>query len=557
MNFDFIIVGGGSAGCTLAARLTQDPATRVLLVEAGRNVAPGSEPADIADIYASSYFNKKYMWPGLKAHWRTRASSPAITYDQARVLGGGSSVMGMIALRGTPADYDEWETLGAVGWGWNSVEPFFRKLETDLDGPRGLHGHDGPIPIRRLSREEWPPLAAAAGAFGDSRSLPFVADMNTDFRDGYGMQPISSTQERRATAATCYLNEQVRRRPNLKILTDTEVTRVMFESCKAVGIETLEGKTQGRFLAREIILSAGAIHTPVLLMRSGVGDGHTLQDAGIALTANKTAVGRNLQNHAILFLALNLGRDSRQARSLRPHPTAGFRFTAPSSLAGSSDMYMNVHSKSSWSPLGEQVANVAPILLKPTSRGKVSLAGGVPLVEFNFLDTKEDRRRIGEGFRFAADFVLSDFARGHYRTAFPVRFTDRLRRLNARNSANAHKAAIIARMFDMVPGLARLVFTAGSDGTAALERLADHEAALARHVVDNIGGMYHVAGTCRMGVAGDPDAVTASDGKVHGLEGLRVCDASLMPTLPRGNTNIPTIMLAEKIATSIVDSRRG
>ena len=154
-NFDYIIVGGGSAGCVMANRLSARSGTSVLLLEAGQDAPPGQEPTDILDTYPSSYYNKSYMWPALKVHWRERHNSPATGFDQGRIIGGGSSVMGMVALRGTPDDYDEWERLGASGWGWDGVLPYFRRLEHDLDFSGDLHGDDGPTP-RRSARTSIP-----------------------------------------------------------------------------------------------------------------------------------------------------------------------------------------------------------------------------------------------------------------------------------------------------------------------------------------------------------------------------------------------------------------
>lgn len=254
MDFDYIIVGGGSAGSVLANRLSARSANKALVCEAGEDTPPGKEPSEVLDSYpGTAYLNNRFLWKDLKVSTEVvshnndpTAPKPRLRkYEQARVLGGGSSINGQMANRGAPTDYDEWHARGATGWKWDNVLPYFKKLERDLDFDDEWHGKDGPIPVRRVPETQWPGHAKALAAAFKSNGYKYLSDQNGKFEDGYFPITISNANEQRVSASIGYLNAAVRQRPNLTISTHTQVTALLFEDLKCVGVKALvNGRTQ-------------------------------------------------------------------------------------------------------------------------------------------------------------------------------------------------------------------------------------------------------------------------------------------------------------------------
>src|SRR6266508_4573132 len=390
-----------------------------------------------------------------------------------------------------------------------------------------LHGRDGPVPIRRTKPEDWAPLSKAVYAFAQERQIPFIADMNADFRDGYGAVPMSNWPHKRASAAICYLDTAVRARGNLTIVNGAIATGLLFDGRGVVGVTArIDGKER-ELRGREIILSAGGVHSPAFLMRSGIRPAGRLRELGIEVRADLPGVGENLSNHAIIFIGLLQRRNQRQTKSVRPHPMTALRYSSGLSDAPPTDMYINVQCKTSWSPLGFQVANLAPTLLKPMARGRVSLTArdAPPCVEFNFAGHELDLKRFMQGFRRAVEILAHEKVRAMSGVTFPVKFSDRLRRLNRLSTRNKVQSALIAKLIDLVPAVAGPIFSTLADRRVDLQTLIKDDDALAEHIRENVAGTFHPVGTCRMGAPNYREAVTDTAGRVLGIAGLRVVDA--------------------------------
>jgi 5-(hydroxymethyl)furfural/furfural oxidase len=558
-EIDYLIVGGGAAGCVLANRLSEKRETRVLLVEAGKDLTPGTEPADVRSVFPLAAFNERYMWPDTRVHWRSKTDSPALPFPQGRVMGGSSTIMGMWALRGVPGDYDDWARNGAVGWGWDDVLPFFRRLESDQDFHGPLHGTDGPVPIRREPRSAWSPIALAVDEEMRRRGWPHVEDLNADFSDAHCTMANSRYEHSRASAGICYLTAAVRSRPNLQILTERTVTRLIARGRHIVGVAASRPDgTEEVILAHETLLTAGALRTPAIMMRSGIGPGERLSTLGIALVADRAGVGENLQNHAVVYVCALLNGKGREARVPRPAASTYLRWSSGLPACSAGDLAIYVRSYLSWHALGRRMASLAPALQKPASRGRVRLDSAdpnvAPCIEFNLLSDDRDLLRMVSASRLAIELFGAAGLQAICGAPFVLTNATRLMRFNRVSLMNAIRSRLAATCVDV----------SARFGEALLRRLADMRSAaalaandreLVEFVKEFVTGTGHVSGTCRMGTSDDPLATCDPAGRVYGIDGLRVADASIMPTVPSGNTHIPVIMAAEKIAASMASSR--
>jgi choline dehydrogenase len=520
---DYLIVGAGSAGCVLAARLSEDPACRVTLIEAGNTADPRLAPVPGA---APRLQNTRADWGYLTVPQR-ELFGRRIGYPRGRVLGGTSVLNYMMYMRGNAGDYDGWAQQGNAGWSYAEVLPYFRKAESNADIDDEFHGRDGPLGVER-SRVTLP-LYDLFFEAAHELGLPYNPDVNGASQFGAG--PFQSTRRagRRSSTAEAYL-DPVRTRPNLRVITEATVTGIRIEHGRAVGIDFLEGGRESRTLRadREVVLAAGAIGSPQLLMLSGVGPAEHLREHGIGVRLDLPAVGQNLEDH------LGIGALSVPVKD--PRSVYG-------ALPGGFDEALVEFHRSGGGPLATLHVDAGAFYsVDPGTAWPQCQAVLLPgIAEFNRVDGAPDVGRFMLG-----GWPCRSKSRGSVTLA----------------SANPLDAPLIDPNYlsepdDLRVTLAQKAFTRevlnarAFDGIRASrarpEFASDAEAV--QHVRRFASTIWHPTSTCRMGK--DADSVVGPDLRVHGIDGLTICDASVMPTMVSGNTNAPTIMIAEKGADLI------
>ncbi len=524
-SFDYIIIGAGSAGCVMANRLSENPANKVLLLEAGAKDTNFMihMPAGVGQLIGTDTANWYYYSEG-----QTHLNNRKLFWPRGKVLGGSSSINGMIYIRGHARDYDLWRQLGLEGWGFADVLPYFRRAEGNENGDSAFHGGEGPLGVSNARKTNV--LFDAFVEAGKQAGHPYTDDFNGPQQEGVGPYQLTIKNGKRCSAAVGYLVPALSR-PNLKVEVKALTSRILFEGKKAVGVEYVQdGETKTVRANKEVILSGGAVNSPQTLLLSGIGSGEYLRKFGIDVVADLPGVGQNLQDHldctviSECKLPITLHSQTNPLRMLLTGmqytffksgvatsnglESGGFLKTRPELEVPDVQLHfvaamMRDHARIKSDRHG---FTVHVCQLRPESRGYVALKSLDPadhaLIQPNYLEAETDRRVMRDGVRMVRN-ILAQRAMDPYR---------------------------------------------GPEFWPGADKQTDEQ--IDGWIRETAETIYHPVGTAKMG--NDPMAVVDSKCRVRGVEGLRVVDASVMPTLVGGNTNAPTIMIAEKISDDIL-----
>jgi choline dehydrogenase len=521
--FDYIIVGAGSAGCVLVNRLSEDPACRVLLLEAG---GEDNSPLIHTPACYGQLQDSAYDW-GYRTTPQAQMFGRRIFVPQGRVLGGSSAINYMIYMRGNRGDYDHWQSLGNQGWSYDEVLPYFIKSENNQAFSDRYHGTCGPLIVSSHPTDN--PLVARYFAAAEEAGIPFNPDFNGKTQEGYGPMQATISNGRRCSTAEAYLNP-ARIRPNLTVLSHALTTRILFEQNKAIGVEYFRlGVVEKDYASSEVIIAAGALRSPQLLMLSGIGSKHELESLDIKVREDLPGVGKNLQDHLhtrvrceitqpLTFAPLAEQQKQEAVREYEQHHSGmlasnfleagAFVKSHPNEESPGLQLFFLMALPSDYPEAGSTNRHgitLTAYINRPESRGTVNLASSDPLdrpiIDFNYLSADDDLRCAIKGVAWNLKILYA-------------------------------KAFDDIRGKEVAPGM-------------PVRNDADLEVFVRR----TASTTWHPAGTCKMGQ--DAMAVVDPQLQVYGIKGLRIVDASIMPTVVSGNTNAPTIMIAEKAADLI------
>lgn len=511
--WDIIVVGAGSAGAAFAVRSAQQ-GKRVLLLEAGRDY----RSADMHEAWRSPNpavplmdpdATEGMVWTDLNAT-RTDAQPPA-PYWRGKGVGGSSSINGQIAIRPPLDDFDEWANAGCDGWSAEEVLPYFSKLEDDAEfGGADYHGTTGPTPIFRTPRERWGAVDAALADSAQAAGHPWAPDVNAPQATGVSPYPINSRDSRRVSVNDAYL-EGARELPNLTILGEAVVDRVLFEGTRAVGVSLISEDVAANRYADTIVLSAGVIHSPSILLRSGIGPRQQLESLGVDVLAD-LPVGQGLQDHAMATITLPLNASAGLSSPNDRHTNVCVRWSSDPEEGDNDLMFVSMNQSvisMATANTGAEFGAYGVWLNQTDSRGTVTLTSAdpreQPVVAERMLSEVGDRARMRHGIRSLVGLLDQDATRSIL-------------------GGSVH------------------------DCNAELFSVLDDDDALDAHLLATVADAQHGTSTCRMGSADDPTTVVDSDCRVHGFESLHVIDASIFPSVPRANTNLASIMVGELMA---------